>query len=94
MLGISANFNILFGLFITHSFTNSIKRHIVPDATVYAADVTTGTVKTLGGEDLFLVQATANEGVLIWHNRNLIKVVKADVEAKNGVIHVIDKVIL
>ena len=55
----------------------------MPDVTVYAADVTTGTVKTLGGEDLFLIQASSNQGVQIWHNGNLVNVVKADVEAKN-----------
>ena len=69
------------------------KRHIVPDTTVYAADVKTGKVKTLGGEKIFLIKA-AKEGVQIYHNGNLVNVVKADVEASNGVIHVIDKVIL
>ena len=68
-------------------------RHIVPDTSVYAADVATGKVKTLGGEKIFLIK-TANEGVQIYHNGNLVNVVKADIEASNGVIHVIDKVIL
>ena len=68
-------------------------RHIVPDTTVYAADVTTGFVKTLGGEKIFLIKAQ-NEGVQIYQNGNLVNVVKADVKASNGVIHVIDKVIL
>ena len=68
-------------------------RHIVPDTTVYAANVTSGNVETLGGEKIFLFKSH-NEGVQIYHNGNLVNVVKADVEASNGVIHVIDKVIL
>ena len=50
-------------------------RHIVPDTSVYAADVKTGKVKTLGGEKIFLIKA-ANEGVQIYHNGNLVNVVK------------------
>ena len=72
---------------------DGIYRHIVPDTNVYAADVTNGKVKTLGGEKIFLIKAP-NEGVQIYHNGNLVNVVKGDVEASNGVIHVIDKVIL
>ena len=69
-------------------------RHIVPDATVYAADVTTGNVKTLGGENLFLIGKSEKQGVQIFHNGNLVQVVDADIKASNGVVHAINTVLL
>jgi len=70
-----------------------VLRHVVGGATVLAADVTSGPVETLGGETIDLIKTDAG-GVQISYMNNLITVVTADVKASNGVIHVIDKVIL
>lgn len=64
-----------------------LKYHVVPGK-VMAADVKTGSVKTANGKN---VQLTADsKGVKV----NEATVIKADVVADNGVIHVIDTVIL
>lgn len=60
--------------------------HVVP-AAVMAADVTTGDVATVEGQNVTLSTA---DGVTV----NGANVVQADVAASNGVIHVIDAVIL
>ena len=70
-----------------------VLRHVLGGITVPAADVTPGPVKTLGGEDITLFK-TSNGGVEIKYKENHINVVTADIIAINGVIHVIDKVIL
>jgi uncharacterized surface protein with fasciclin (FAS1) repeats len=61
--------------------------HVVPGK-VMAADVKTGEVKTVQGQSVKLV---VNAGKVTVDGAN---VVKADVGASNGVIHVIDAVIL
>jgi uncharacterized surface protein with fasciclin (FAS1) repeats len=61
--------------------------HVVPGK-VMAADVKTGDVKTVQGQPLALVKGAS--GVTV----NGARVVKADVAASNGVIHVIDAVVL
>jgi hypothetical protein len=70
-----------------------VLRHIVGSATVIAADVTTGPFLTLGGETIDLIK-TEEGGVQISYMNNIVNVVTADVMASNGVIHVIDAVIL
>merc|ERR1712210_329792 len=70
-----------------------IARHVVAGATVYAADVTTGAVGTFGGENIDLIKGE-DGGVQVSYNGNAVNVVAADVKASNGVIHVIDAVIL
>ena len=69
-----------------------VLRHVVT-AKVPAAAVTTGPVGTIGGEVIDLVK-TPEGGVQINYNGNTQNVVTADVMASNGVIHVIDSVIL
>merc|ERR1711997_507521 len=69
-----------------------ILRHVI-NAKVPASDVTTGPVYTYGGAIINLVK-TNRGGVQIVYNSNTVNVVTADVEASNGVIHVIDNVIL
>merc|ERR1711874_683372 len=69
-----------------------VLRHVVT-AKVPAAAVATGPVGTIGGEEIGLVK-TAEGGVQINYNGNTQNVVTADVMASNGVIHVIDSVIL
>merc|ERR1712045_652302 len=62
-------------------------------ATVKAADVATGDVETFGGETVGLVK-TAEGGVQVTYKGQTVNVVTADVGASNGVIHVIDNVIV
>ena len=69
-----------------------VLRHVVP-AKVLAADVATGPVKTLGGEVIDLIKTETGK-VQIAYEGNTIIVLQADVMARNGVIHIIDKVIL
>merc|ERR1712209_298603 len=69
-----------------------VLRHVVT-AKVPAAAVATGPVETIGGETIDLVK-TAEGGVQVNYNGGTSNVVAADVMASNGVIHVIDKVIL
>ena len=80
-----------------------VLRHVVEGATILAADVESGPVKTIGGEfiDLknydepqYIFEQYEEEGVQISYKNNRIDIVRADVLARNGVIHVIDKVIL
>ena len=68
-----------------------VLRHVV-SAKVPAASVVSGPVRTLGGEDVYLVKSAS--GVQVNFNGGTSNVVTADVFASNGVIHVIDKVIL
>ena len=70
-----------------------VLRHVV-DSKVLAADVASGPVKlkTLGGEDIRLMRDWGR--VRIWYKGNGITIDKTDVMARNGVIHIIDKVIL
>merc|ERR1712012_552491 len=63
-----------------------VSRHVVAGATVYAADVATGPVGTLGGETIDLI--AENGGVQVSYNGNAVNVVASDVKASNGVIHV------
>merc|ERR1712038_1678796 len=69
-----------------------ILRHVVT-AKVPAAAVPTGAVDTIGGEAIDLIK-TDDGGVQIKYNGNTVNVVTADIMASNGVIHVIDNVIL
>jgi uncharacterized surface protein with fasciclin (FAS1) repeats len=65
--------------------------HVVP-GNVYAADVVKLTeAKTAGGK---VVKVSTDGGVKVGTATGLANVVKTDIKAKNGVIHVIDAVIL
>ena len=77
----------------TEQATAIVSRHVVAGATVLAADVATGPVGTFGGETIDLIK-TEQGGVQVSYNGNSVNVVTADVKASNGVIHVIDNVIL
>jgi uncharacterized surface protein with fasciclin (FAS1) repeats len=69
------------------ALTKVLTYHVVPGK-VMAADVRTGAVKTVQGQPLNVVASSS--GVKV----NDAKVVKADIAATNGVIHVIDTVVL
>merc|ERR1711964_307093 len=70
-----------------------VAQHVVAGATVMAADVATGPVKTFGGNSIDLIKDDAGVGV-VGPSGNRVNVVTADVAASNGVIHVVDAVIL
>ena len=69
------------------ALTKVLTYHVVP-GTVMAADVKTGAVKTVQGQTLNVVASPS--GVTV----NNAKVIKTDIVAKNGVIHVIDTVVM
>merc|ERR1711962_284319 len=77
----------------TEQAKSIVSRHVVAGATVMAADVATRDVETFGGEEVGLVK-TADGGVQVAYNGQTVNVVTADVKGSNGVIHVIDEVIL
>lgn len=68
------------------TLTRILTYHVL-GAKVPAADVTAGTVEMLSGDTATI---TTEDGVMI----GSAKVIKADVMASNGIIHVIDAVIL
>ncbi|MDX1374782.1 MAG: fasciclin domain-containing protein [Burkholderiales bacterium] len=67
--------------------TKVLTYHVVPGA-VMAKDVKSGSVQTVEGQPLTL--DVTNDGVMV----NDAKVIKTDIVASNGVIHVIDTVVL
>jgi uncharacterized surface protein with fasciclin (FAS1) repeats len=69
------------------ALTKVLTYHVVP-GTVMAADVKTGALKTVEGQALNVVVSPS--GVTV----NNAKVIKTDIVAKNGVIHVIDTVVM
>merc|ERR1711997_712299 len=77
----------------TEQKTAIVARHVIAGATVKAADVTTGSVATFGGENIDLIKDGAGVGVS-FNGGARANVIIADVEASNGVIHAIDAVIL
>merc|ERR1711973_693084 len=72
----------------------TVKRHVIPNATLKAVDVpASASVKTLGGAKIDVVKDAEGVGVSFKGGARS-KVVTADVEACNGVIHAINTVIL
>jgi len=69
------------------ALTKVLTYHVVPGRVV-AADVRSGRVNTVQGQALTINASSAGVSV------NDAKVIKADVMASNGVIHVIDSVVL
>lgn len=69
------------------ALTKVLTYHVVPGK-VMAKDVKAGPVKTVEGSSL---SVTANGGKVAVNNANVIKV---DIAADNGVIHVIDTVVM
>lgn len=69
------------------ALTKVLTYHVVPGK-VMAADVKAGAVKTVQGSTLTV--STAGGGVMV----DAAKVLKTDIAADNGVIHVIDTVVM
>ena len=67
--------------------------NLITGVTVLAKDVATGDVPTLGGESIGLIK-TRRGGVKVVGPTTTVNVVKANVLASNGVIHIVDNVIL
>ena len=70
-----------------------INRHLLLNTSLLAADITTGPLETNGRADIYLFK-TNQGGVRIYYNGKVATVVTADVKATNGVIHIIDNVLL
>merc|ERR1719225_2519982 len=70
-----------------------VARHVVAGATVMAADVATGDIETFGGETVGLVKTEEGEVQVVYKGQT-VNVIAANVVASNGVIHVIDNVIV
>jgi uncharacterized surface protein with fasciclin (FAS1) repeats len=68
------------------ALTKVLTYHVVPGK-VMAADVKAGAAKSVEGSDITI---TTEGGVMV----DKAKVVKADISASNGVIHVIDSVLM
>ena len=68
-----------------------LQRHVI-GVKLTSDSIETGPVATLSGDVLNLVKDSNNK-VTIEYNGKMINVVKADISASNGVIHVIDQVI-
>jgi uncharacterized surface protein with fasciclin (FAS1) repeats len=67
--------------------TKVLTYHVV-SGTVMSKDIKPGMVKTVEGQDINITMQNGNVMV------NDAKVIKADIKAKNGVIHIIDKVLM
>ena len=65
---------------------------IIPVDTILAAEIATGPVQTLLGEEIMLLNGEGD--VQIFYKGKMINGVTADKKASNGVIHIIDNVIL
>lgn len=67
--------------------------HVIPEAAVRAADITDGASPTTVQSETFTINTT--DGVTITdQNNRVVNVIATDVTGSNGVIHVIDNVIL
>lgn len=64
--------------------------HVIAGANVTSANLTDGTVTTLGGD----ITASKTNSTITDANERVSNIVATDVQASNGVIHAIDKVIL
>ncbi len=72
------------------TLTATLNLHVVAGTNVRAEDLASGTVTTLGGD----ITADAGQSTLTDSNNRVSNIIVTDVQAANGVIHVIDKVIL
>lgn len=72
------------------TLTATLNSHVVPEANVRAEDLTDGTVPTLGAE----LTIDASNATITDPNGRVSNIIVTNVQAANGVVHAIDKVIL
>merc|ERR1711862_164192 len=74
------------------ALTAVLARHVIAGSKILSADIPQGvtTVKTLGGEEVQVIRRGAS--VAIKSAAGSARVIKADVAATNGVVHVVDTV--
>lgn len=73
----------------TSALEATLNSHVIAGANVRSEDLTDGTVNTLGDP----IEIDAENAVITDQNGRMINITVTDVQAGNGVIHVIDKVI-
>jgi len=74
----------------TATLEATLNLHVIAGANVRAEDLTSGTVTTLGGD----VTIDASNATITDANGRVSNIIVTDVQASNGVVHAIDKVIL
>lgn len=74
----------------TATLTATLNTHVIPEANVRAEDLVSGTVSTLG-DDIII---DADNATITDLNGRVINIIVTNVQAANGVVHAIDKVIL
>lgn len=71
--------------------TKVLSYHVINGpAPIYAKDVKPGSIQMLSGDTLTI----NNQGMLVDGNGRMAKILNTDIAASNGVVHVIDKVLL
>ena len=74
----------------TATLTATLNYHVIAGANVREDDLVSGTVTTLGGD----IEIDAANGTITDANGRVINIVVTDVQAANGVVHVVSRVIL
>jgi len=74
----------------TATLTATLNTHVIAAANVRSGDLVDGTVTTLGGD----ITIGASDGTITDPNGRVSNIIVVDVQAANGVVHAIDKVIL
>lgn len=72
------------------TLTAVLNMHVIAEANVRAEDLVSGTVTTLGGD----ITIDANNATITDPDGRVINIIVVNVQAANGVIHAVDKVIL
>ena len=74
---------------------NDIQRHVIK-VTIPAESIATGPVFTLSKEIIMLEKSPVGESTLnqLQYNGKSINIVETDIQASNGVIHIIDSLII
>lgn len=72
------------------TLTATLNMHVIAEANVRAEDLVSGVVTTLGGE----ITIDANNATITDANGRVSNIIVVNVQAANGVVHAIDKVIL
>jgi uncharacterized surface protein with fasciclin (FAS1) repeats len=74
----------------TATLTATLNYHVIAEANVRADDLVSGPVTTLGGD----IEIDADNGTITDANGRVINIIVTDVQAANGVVHVVSRVIL